>query len=503
MFDRSFVPSFVPSFVRSHCSFALFVPLLGDGMLHAVFRFFGPCLGVRHKERPDAAQPPRIARDAQIRRSGLWYRLLCRLFFWRGRRADPARTCRQPLPRIAYVSTPAPLSHDDTAKSLADKLAPLPPDALHAFCAGCRKDTLLAMVDWCRATDNDPATRATLEASAREALRKFKPDAVPAPGVKHVLTLLQRDLADVRNNKGVLTLARRRDDWVSRHPRDREFVAGGQHAADTFEWFRRSIEALCRFEMAGGLREITQSLAAPWADAADTLCAALKAEGATVAALAGFADVLRLQERDTALALIRNQLGIAEEPPQSSRSAGAQPDEAAGAARTVSGQAQVQRDSGPPSLTPTTLTDLLVDPGSDAHRAAAAVDLLVHNLRTVARLRAREAISAQIEQRLDDLLARTGACLTEPQLHRLGDALQRLDLKAWGTCRKLLDIREALYDTGKQALRDAMARSAGVRSRQAAVRAQAQQLWQSIGKVDAAVAPEAGPSGRHHGAAIG
>lgn len=480
-------------------------------MLQAVFRFFGPCLGVRHKERPEAAQSPRIARDAPIPRSGLWYRVLCTLFFWRGRRADPARTCRQPLPRICYVSTPPPLSHDDTAKSLAEKLAPMAPDALQAFCAGCRKDTLLAMVDWCRSAGNAPAAgdaataaaRATIEASAREALRKFERDAVPAPGVKHVLTLLQRDLADVRGNKGVLTLARRRDDWVSRHPRDREFVAGGQHAVDTFELFRRSIEALCRFEMAGGEREITQALAGPWADAADRLCAALKAEGATMAALAELANGLRLQERDTALALIHKQLGIAHERPQSSRAAGAEPDEAAGAAGTVSDQARVPRGSGPPPLTVTTLTDLLVDPGSDAHRVAAAVDLLVHNLRTVARLRAREAISAQIEQRLDVLLARAGACLTEPQLHRLGDALQRLDLKAWGTCRKLLDIREVLYDSGKQALRDAMAGSAGVRARQAAVRAQAQQLWQSIGKVDAAVASEAGQSGPHHGAAIG
>ncbi|XQU72138.1 hypothetical protein OJJOAM_004927 [Cupriavidus sp. H18C1] len=108
--------------------------------------------------------------------------------------------------------------------------------------------------------------------------------------------------------------------------------------------------------------------------------------------------------------------------------------------------------------------------------------------------RAKGALT-EIERRVDDLLARAGGRLSEPQLHRLGDALQRLDLKAWGTCRKLLDIREALYEAGKQALRDAMAGMAGVRARQSTVRAQAQQIWQSIGRVDAAAARGAGPSG--------
>jgi hypothetical protein len=471
-------------------------------MLQVVFRFFGPCLGVRYRARPEAAQSPRIACGAPTARTSLWSRLLRTLFFWRGRRAETVRACRQPLPRITYVSTPPPLSDQDTAKSIAERLAPLPPEALGAFCARCSKDTLQAMVDWCHNPGNDPAAgdaaataaaKAMIEATAREALRRFEPNGiVPRAGVGHVSTQLHRELAKVRDGKGVLDLARLRDDWVSPRPRDRKYLDGGQHAAGTFDMFRRSVEALCRFEMADGEPALTQALAAQLAEAAQALCKALETGGLTVTDMTVVADALRLLERDTALALIRTHLGIAQEAPPSRPSNAATPDEAAEAS---SGRIGEKPRSSPPPAAVKTLTDLLLDARSDADQIGAAIDSLVHNLRTLARQRAGEGALPEIERRVDDLLARAGARLTEPQLHRLGDALQRLDLKAWGTCRKLLDIRQALYDAGKQALRDAMAGIAGVRAQQSAARAQAQQIWQSVGLVDAEVAGGAGPSG--------
>ena len=468
-------------------------------MLPVVFRFFGPCLGARHKTRLEAVPSPRIARDTSIPKNSLWSRLLRTLFFWRGRRAEPVRTS-QPPPRITYVRTPPAASDQDTAKSIAESAAPLPPDALVAFCAGCSKDTLQAMMRWCEDPGNRPAgdaaattaAKSMIEEAANEALRTFEPAAiVPAARIGHVLTQLRRELFNVRDGKGVLDLARCRDDWVSQRPRDRQFLAGGQHAADTFDMFRRSVEALCRFEMAGGEPAVTQALARQWGEAAACLCKALDDGTLTQAAMTDHADVLRLQEGDTALFLLRTQLGIAGETPPSRLTDAVRPDEAAEAASSHIDKERVS--SAQPSAMKT-LTDLLLDPRSDADQLGAAVDSLVHNLRTVARLGGREALRPEIEGCLNDLLARAGARLTEPQLHRLGDALQRLDLKAWGTCRKLLDIREALYDTGKQALRDAMAGIAGLRVQQSAVRARAQQIWQAVGQVDTEVAREAGPS---------
>ncbi len=498
-------------------------------MLQVVSRFFGPCLGVRYKVRSEAAPSSGIACGvacgAPTARTSLWSRLLRALFFWCGRRAQTVASGRQPLPRITYVSTPPPLSDRDTAKSIAEKLTPLPPDALAAFCARCSRDTLRAMVDWCQdprgypasdlgndaAADDAAATtaaKAMIEATAREALRRFEPDSiVPAAGVGHVLTQLDRELAKVRDGKGVLDLARLRDDWVSPRPRDRKFLAGGAYAADTFDMFRRSVEAVCRFGMADGDLALTQALAAKWATAAQALCRASEARELTVRGMTRHADDFRVLERDTALVLIRTQLGIAQEAPPSGPSSAAGPDEAAAAAAAAgaaSSRVNEKPRSSPPPAAMQTLTDLLLDPGSDADQIGAAIDSLVHNLRTLARQRAGEGVLTEIERRVDDLLARAGARLTEPQLHRLGDALQRLDLNAWGTCRKLLDIREALYDAGKQALRDAMAGIAGVRARQSAVRAQAQRIWHSAGLVDAEVARGGGPSGASpgHGAIL-
>lgn len=468
-------------------------------LLPVVFRYIGQCLGVRHKPRPAAASSARIARDTESPRASLWSRLVRTLFFWRSPRMERARTRQSP--RITYVPTPPPLSDRDTARSIVESLAPLAPDALEAFCRGCSRDTLQAMVDWCRAPGNGPAADDTetitakgmIEAKASEALRAFEPDGlVPPGGVRHVLTQLHRALVKVRDGKGVLDLARLRDDWVSRHPRDREFVAGGCHAANMFDRFRRSVEALCRFAMADGDPAATQALAAQWVDAAAALCEALEAGRLTGAAMAEHADALRLQQRETALALLRGQLGIAWQAPGSSPSDGAEPDEAAQGAPGAGGKA---RNHGATPLAARTLMALLLDPGCDAERLDAAVDSLVHNLRTVARQREREAFPADIAARLDELLARGGARLTEPQLHRLGDALLRAGLSAWGTCRKLLDIREALYETGNRALRDAMAGIAGVRVRQSAVREQAQLIWRRIGLVDAEVTREAGPAG--------
>lgn len=473
-------------------------------MLQVVFRFFGPCLGIRHKAghkaQPGAAPSPRIARDTSIPRMGLWSRLLRTLFFWRGRRAESIRP-GQPAPRITYVPKPPPLSDRDTAKSVVESLAPLPPAALATFCARSSQLALQEMVRWCAEPCNDPApgdaaataAKSMIAAAATEALNTFAPHAiVPAARIGHVLTQLHRELIKVRDGKGVLDLARRRDDWVSRHPRDRDFVDGGKHAADAFDMFRRSVEALCRFEMADGEPAVTQALAAQWGEAAARLRKALEEGTLTQAAMAEHADRLRLQERDTALFLLRTQLGIAGKAPPARPANDARPDEAAEVATSGVNE---ERVTSPQPTAVKTLTDLLLDPGSDADQLGAAVDLLVHNLRTVARLGAQEALHPEIEACLNDLLARAGARLTEPQLHRLGDALQRVDLRAWGTCRKLLDIREALYDTGKRALRDAMAGVAGLRAQQSAVRAQAQQIWQAVGRVDTEVAREAGLSG--------
>lgn len=473
---------------------------MGDRMLlPVVFRYIGQCLGVRYKPRPAAAAAVRLTRDTQSPRTSLWSRLVRTLFFWRGPRTERART--HPSPRITYVSTPPPLSERDTTKSIVESLAPLAPDALEAFCRGCSRDTLLAMVGWCQAAGNAHAAGDTdvilakdmIETKAREALRAFEPDGiVPPAGIRHVLTQLHHALAKVRDGKGVLDLARLRDDWVSRRPRDRQFVAGGCHAANAFDMFRRSIEALCRFEMANGDPAVTHALAAQWVDAAAALCEALEAGRLTGAVMAQHADALRLRERDTALVVICAQLGIARPAPRSSLSHDTGPDEAAGTAPSPAGNA---RKHGSQPIAAKTLTELLLDRGSEAGQIDAAVGSLVHNLRTVARQREREAFPAAIAARLDELLTRAGARLTEPQLHRLGDALQRAGLRAWTVCRKLLDIREALYDTGTQALRDAMAGIAGVRARQFAVREQAQQIWRSIGLVDAEVAREAGFSG--------
>lgn len=485
--------------------------IAGDGMLQVVFRFFGPCLGVRHKTRPEAGSSPRIARDTPIARTGPWSRLLRTFFFWRGRHAESTRPCG-PAPRITYVPKPPPLSDQDTAKSIVEGLVPLPPEALTAFCARCSKDTLQAMVDWCRSPGNRVAgcdamatTTATsmIETAATEALGTFTPDAiVPAARIVYVLTQLHGDLTKVCDGKGVLDLARRRDDWVSGRPRDREFLAGGQQAANTFDMFRRSVEALCRFEMADGEPAVTQALARQWREAVDSLRKSLEAGTLTQRVMTEHADLLRPRGLDTALFLIHTQLGIDAKAPLSHLSNDARPDEAAEA---TSGRIDKARVRGAQPTAMKTLTDLLLDPLGDADQLDAAVDLLVHNLRTVARLRTDQALRPEIEGCLEDLLARAGARLTEPQLHRLGDALQRLDMKAWGTCRKLLDIREALYDIGKQALRDAMAGMAGLRAQQCAVRARAQQIWQAVGHVDTEVASQAGPYGARprDGAALG
>ncbi len=467
-------------------------------MLQVAFRFFGQCAGVRSKPRPDPAPSPRIALDTSSPRTGAWSRLLRTLFFWRGRRTEPART--SPPPRVAYTGTP-PSGDAATTQSIYHHLAPPPPDALVVFCAGYRKDSLQKMMEAMQRPEVRPAPSDAVSIAAwhmvnkqiDQALRTFEPDGIVPPAVvEHVVTRLDSELAKVCDGKGVLGLVRLRDDWVSRRPRDRDFLAGGVHAAGTFDMFRRSVEALCRLELADGEPALTKALANQLREAAQALRKASVTGGLTVADMTGHANALRSRERDTALDLIRRQLGTAHEAAPPRLSNAARPDQAAEAASSLVNDriddcGIGEPRSSPPQAAVKTLTDLLLDPGSDADQAGAAMDLLVHNLRTLARQREGEAVLTEIERRVDDLLARAGAQLTERQLHHLGDALQRLDLKACHTCHDLLNIREALREAGKQALRDAMAGVAGVRARQSPVRAHAQALWLSLGRAPAAV----------------